>query len=54
MDQWWHETVRSEGDRQMGCGKHFWTWKTANYPKWEEATKGVMEKTGTRDEHRDE
>lgn len=46
--------MRSEGEQQMGCGKHFWTSKKAKTPKWEEVTKGMVEKTGTRDEHRDE
>lgn len=46
--------MRSEGDWQTGCGKHFWTSKKAKTSKWEEATKGVVKRTGTRDEHRDE
>lgn len=38
----------------MGCGKHFWTSKVATTPQWEEVTKGLVKRTGTQDEHRDE
>lgn len=31
----------------MGCGKHFWTSKKAKTPKWEEATKAVVKRTGS-------
>jgi len=47
-------TLARSCDWQMGRGKRFWTSKKAKTPKWEEVTKGAVERTGTWEEHGDE